>query len=437
MRRELAIAVRAPITWVVAAVSALLVGHGFILSVDLYSASSRSVLASALQAREMDPLAGIVRPTLGGLDLAIALFVPLVAARVLSVDKERRTLGALCLLEGSSDRVVLKKLVAALSAATLSFVAPVVAFVALRAVGGHVDGIETALALAGEGLHVLLIAAVSVAAASWTRTLAQAATLGILISLSSWAIDAADGFAALAWLGGVSAWSVERQLGPFQQGIVSAGSLVWLLAASAGAAVLALTGARFDSSRVQRAAVAVATVLVLGLILFAAAKSHRAYDWSEQRRASLPPAAVDGLRRIAEPLALDVFLDRDDSRRRQLESDVIAKLYLARPDLTVRTPLDERETVAEGQHDLDYGRILIRVGSASKETRSTSRREIVSLIFDAAGKPLPDWSMPAYGGFPFVAEGVRRTTLALVAYFVVPFAFLVTGVFLTRRRSVR
>jgi hypothetical protein len=436
MRRELAIALRAPITWVVAAVSALLVGHGFMLSVDLYSATSRSVLASALQAREMDPLVGIVRPTLGGLDLAISLFVPLVAARVLCVDKERRTFGALCLLEGSSHRIVFEKLVAALSAAALLFVAPVVAFVAFRATGAHFDGIETALALAGEGLHVLLVTVVSVAAASWTRSLAQAATLGIVVSLSSWVIDAAEGYAALAWLGGASAWSIERQLGPFQRGIVSVGSLIWLLAASAAATVLALTGARFDSPRV-RGAVAGVTGLVAGLILSTAAKSHRAYDWSEQRRESLPPAAVDGLRRIAEPLALDVFFDRDDSRRRQFESDVIEKLYLARPDLTVRAPLDERQTVAEGQRDLDYGRIVIHVGSSAKETRSTSRREIVSLIFDAAGTALPDWSMPPYGGFPFVAEGLRRTALALVVYFVLPFTFLAIGVLLTRRRSVR
>jgi hypothetical protein len=70
------------------------------------------------------------------------------------------------------------------------------------------------------------------------------------------------------------------------------------------------------------------SIVLTALLLFAAARSHRAYDWSEQRRASLPPAAVDALRRISQPLALDVILDRDDSRRSQLESDVIAKLYL-------------------------------------------------------------------------------------------------------------
>jgi hypothetical protein len=437
MRRELAIALRARITWLVAAMSTLLIGHGFVLAVDLYTASSRSALASVLQRREMDPLAGVVRPTLGGLDLAITLFVPLVAARILSVEKERRTFGALCLLEGASERVVLKKLTAALAAALLLFVTPIGLFTAFGAIGGHLDAIETGLAVAGEALHVVLVVAVSLAAAAWTRTLAQAAAVAVVVSMTSWAIDAADGFAALAWLGGVSTWSIERQLGPFQRGIVSLGSIAWLVLASVGAIGLALIGARFDLSTARRAALVAVTAGGTALLLSGAASSRRARDWSEQRRASLPPAAVDALRRIDRPIALDVFLDRDDSRRRQLEMDVIAKLYLARPDLVVRTPLDQRETVIEGQHDVDYGRIIVHVGSSSRETRSTSRREIATLIFEAADVRLPDWSMPPYRGFPFVAEGVRRTVLVVLAYLVMPLGLLTTGALFTRRRSVR
>jgi ABC-type transport system involved in multi-copper enzyme maturation permease subunit len=437
MRRELGIALRSRVTWLFASLSALLVGHGFLLAVDLYSAASRSALASSLQTREMDPLAGIVRPTLGGLDLALTLLAPLVAARVLAVEKERGTFGALCLLEGSADRVVLKKLVAALAATGLSFVAPLAAFIAFRAAGAHLDAIETGLALAGEALHLVLVVSVSIAAAAWTRTLAQAASLGVVVSVTSWAIDAAEGFAALAWLGGASAWSIERHLAPFQRGVVSLGSLAWLVVATAGAVALAITGARFDWSPLRRAAVTGATIVATGVLLVTVARSRRAYDWTEQRRASLPPAAVDGLRRIPQSIALDVYLDRDDSRRRELESDVVAKLYLARPDVTVRVPLDDRTAVAEAERDPEYGRIVVRVGSSSRETRSTSRREIVSLVFEAAGMPLPVWSAPTYNGFPFVADGARRGMLGLFAYFIVPFGLLTTGAVLTRRRSAR
>src|SRR5207245_2713352 len=105
---------------------------------------------------------------------------------------------------------------------------------------------ETALAVGGEVLRLGLVTAVSVAASAWTSTLAQATALGVLASLTSWAIDAADGFAALAWLGEASSWSIDHRLEPFQRGILSVGSITWLGAATCGAVALALVGALFD-----------------------------------------------------------------------------------------------------------------------------------------------------------------------------------------------
>lgn len=437
MRRELGIAIGARVTWFVAALSALLVGHGFVLALDVYSASSRSALASTLQAREMDPLAGIVRPTLGAAELAVALLVPLVACRGLAIEKERGTWGALCLLEGSSGRVLVKKLAAAFVAASLVPVAPAAVFVAYGLAGGHLDVLETAWATAGEVLHVGLVAALSVAAAAWTGTLAHAVALGIGVSVASWAVDAAEGFAALAWLGGASAWSIERQLAPFQRGIASLGALAWLAAATSGASVLAFVGCRFDLRRGLRMALAGAGLILVMLLLAFTARVRRGYDWSEQRRASLPPAVVSGLRALSGTLGLDVHLDRDDSRRRQLERDVVSKLHLARPDLVLRTPLDEEPAAGTSAHRVAYGKVVVRAGASSRETRSTSRREIVMLFFDAANVPVPGMDQPVYAGYPFVAEGNRRTVLMLVAYVFVPAGLLAIGGAVTRRRSVR
>lgn len=437
MRRELGVAFGARLTWLVAAAGALVVGHAFILAVDIFSAASRSAFSSALQAREMDPLLGIVRPTLGGANLVVAVFGPLVAARVLSVEKERRTFGALCLLEGSSSIVVAKKLMAAYGAAMLLLFAPVVLFLAYALEGGRFDGIETTLAVGSEALHVALVTAVSVAASAWAPTLAQAAAIGVLASLSSWAIDAADGFAALAWLGGAHAWSIDHRLESFQRGILSLGSLVWFVAAICGAVALALVGARFDLSRAKRAALAAGAVGVTCLLLMTAGQSRRGYDWSEQRRASLPPDVVAALRGAAQPIAVDVYLDRDDSRRRQIETDVLAKLLLARPDVVVRTPLDVARPELAARHDSVYGKIVVRVGGATRETRSTSRREIATLVMEAAGIVPPDWSPPEYSGHPHVVEGGRRAALAAFAYALLPVTFIAIGVHVARRRSVR
>jgi hypothetical protein len=437
MRRELAIALRAPVTWAVAALSALLIGHGFVLALDLYSASSRSALLSRLQMREMDPLAGIVRPTLGGLDLAISVLVPLIAVRALAVEKERRTFGALCLQAGSAHWVVAKKLLASLAATAPVLACPALLGAAFMAGGGRLDVIESGVALLGEGLHLMLAVAIGTLAAAWTRTLAQAATLALVLSLSAWAIDASDGFAALAWLGGASSWSVERQLAPFQRGVLSVGSLAWLLIAVAGSLALAFIGVQFRVSRRRRGLLGTVVCIAAALGLGNVSAWRRAYDWSEARRQSLPPAAVAGLRALHEPIAIELFFDRDDSRRKQLESDVLAKLLLARPEIAIRTPLDEDPTRAAAQRDETYGRIVLHVGARSRETRSTSRREITTLLFEAASLAPPNWEQPLYPGHPALVEGSTRTLLLIFAYAALPLSLLVLGFLLTRRRVMR
>lgn len=435
-RRELAIAFRARVTWIAAAVGALVVGHGFVLAVDLYSAASRAALESVLMRRELDPLAGVVRPTLGGCQLAVAVLVPVVAARVLAVEKERNTFGALALAAGSPGRVALAKIVTATGAASLVLVGPVVLFLLFLAVGGRLDGPEVAIALAGHVLHVGLVATASVAAAAWTRSVAQATTLAIVLSLASWAIEAGEGFAALAWLGPLESAGVSRQLAPFEAGVVRVGALLWFAVTTAVAVAAAWLGARFDLGARARGLGALALTVVAAVAVLLTTRVQRAYDWTELARASLPPAAVTELRALDKPIALEVWLDRDDARRKQLERDTLAKLLLARPDIQITMPLDHHDAPV-ATHDAIYGRIVIHVGAEVRETRSASRREVVTLIFEATGRPLPDWSQPAYPGYPVVIDGWRRTLVRSVAYLGLPGLFVTLAWRTGRRRRRR
>jgi hypothetical protein len=143
---------------------------------------------------------------------------------------------------------------------------------------------------------------------------------------------------------------------------------------------------------------------------------------------------VRGLRALRGPISIEVWLDRDDSRRRQVESDVLAKLRLARSDVEITTPLDAREAPTEGARDDGYGRLVVRVGDRRTQTWSTSRREIVALIFETAGSALPEWRQPGYPGYPrVIAGGARRAALG-VAYLGVPVLFLAVGFVVTRSR---
>jgi hypothetical protein len=146
---------------------------------------------------------------------------------------------------------------------------------------------------------------------------------------------------------------------------------------------------------------------------------------------------VTALRAVEPPLSMTVYLDRDDSRRRQLESDLIAKLVLARPDASVAFPLDAREHAATVERDESYGRIIVRVGGETRETRSTSRKELTTLVLEAAGVANPDWTMPPYPGFPFVLDGSTRRLVGFVAYAVLPLSLLAIGLALSRRRTER
>lgn len=430
--RELALVFRSRVTWVAAALGALLVGHGFILAVDIFSSASRSALAGTLMRREMDPLAGIVRPTVGGAELALALLAPLVASRVLAIEKERRSFRPLALAEGSIPRVLMTKLVAA-AAGCLLFTLPVlVSLTSFVALGGQLDLVEILPVLLGHVLYLVLVVAVSMAAAAWTETAALAATVVILFSVASWALDAAEGFAALAWLGPIARWSLASRLVPFDRGLVSVEALLALVTTAAGAIAAALVGVRFDWSAQRRLFGAALVIGLTALVLAGATQARRTYDVTEERRASLPPDTVTALRALDEPLAIEVWLDAEDSRRRQVDSDVLSKLRLARGDIQITFPLDARGQVASGDHDDRYGVLVLHAGRGSRETRSTSRREIVILLFEAAGRGLPPWTQPEYPGHPAVIEGTRRTLAGVFAYGVVPGLLLLAGAVLTR-----
>jgi hypothetical protein len=373
---------------------------------------------------------------LGGVQLAASLLIPLIAARGLSIERERHSYAALALAAGGTSRVVAAKTLAAAAAASLMLL-PVLALLALfGALGGHVAAPETSVAVLGHWLYGLAIAAASVAAAAATRTFAQAAMLAIALTLGSWAIDAGEGFAALAWLARFEWTSVAERLHAFEEGLVSAGAFGWLISLAAGALAIAFSAARI-ASVAERAAQTLPLLALTLVALWMFGNLRWAYDASEQQRVSLPPAVMKALRKLERPIRIEVWLDRDDGRRAQLERDTLAKLRLARPDLQLVTPLDGRDRPEEGVRDDAYGRILVRVGNATRQTRSTSRRELTTLLFEAAGQPLPGWSQAQYAGYPLVIERSARTLAAATAYALLPGILLVSGWFATqvRRRT--
>ena len=108
--------------------------------------------------------------------------------------------------------------------------------------------------------------------------------------------------------------------------------------------------------------------------------------------------------------------------------------------MPIRMPLDEVAEVAEGQHGGDegqYGRIVVQAGGTARETRSSSAREIVAMIFGAASVEMPAWAPLPYPGFPVVTSGARRWGLGLLAYVGLPTCLVLIGLALTHGRTTR
>src|SRR5206468_1051361 len=112
---------------------------------------------------------------------------------------------------------------------------------------------------------------------------------------ASWAIDASEGFAALAWLGRALDLSFGAQLAPLERGTLVLASVAFLAVVTALAVALACVGARFDLPRVRRASLALGVLLLGAVSLSAASRIRARWDLTASRRASLPPASVVAL----------------------------------------------------------------------------------------------------------------------------------------------
>jgi hypothetical protein len=424
MRRELAIVLAAPVTWAIAAAIAFIAGHSFVLGLDIFSGASQPAADGTLMNRGLEPLAGIVAPTLGGVDFCVTLLGAVVVVRAIAVDRERRTLHATLLHRGAVASLLGRKWTAACAGLALALAAPGLLVAGWLVVGGHLGAAETAVAFAGTGLHLVVVAAIGCAAAAWTRTFGAAVAVALAVCIGSWIVDGVAEFAALSWLAPLAGWSLSPHLRPFQDGVLAVGDVGWLAMVAASSLAVAYFGLRVDLPGPRRAA---GLALVVGIALASLVgldHYERGWDLSQSRRSSLPDATVSALHEIEGPIVIDVWLDREDGRRHHVERDALARLRLAVDDVIVRFPLDDAPHARPTIRDEDYGLIAITVGTTTLSTRSTARRELTTLTLEAAGAAVPPWHDPAYEGHPFAVSAAVRRLLMLVAYLGIPLALL-------------
>lgn len=391
--------------WVLLAVLSLLVGLSYAQAVGLYAEASRAVARSPAMAAGLVPLEGVLVPTFGGLYLGLTLLFPFVAIR--QVARERGE-GMLPLL--LQTRVPLwvwlaAKLLALGLATALVLLIPISALGFWLAAGGHVAVAETAALILGYGLYALAITGLAYLAAALMDSAAGAAILTLSATLGAWALD----FAAAGergWVHALGQASITAVLRRFESGLVTLADVAGLLAAGlAGVAAAALClRPRPWSARLVGVGLVLATALVAGWLV---AASGQSWDASENRRHSYAPAETAALAGITAPLTVTVHLAPEDPRLADLERNVLGKLARVMPEMETR--IVAAGGVFDHQTEDHYGLIEFDLaaqgGMRHAETRSTSPREILPLIFGLAGVvPAAGSSASAYPGYPLVAD---------------------------------
>jgi hypothetical protein len=378
-----------------------LIGFSFVEAVSLYSEASSAAQQSPAAAATLSPFDGILVPTFGSFYVAVTLLFPFVAIRVLGQEKESGALRLLVQLPYRSSTLVLVKLATILAAWAAASIPVLSTLLIWALLGGHLGASETANLLFGHSLYGLLVGAISLFAATISDSSATAAIVALATTIGSWVLDF-----TLAGRPGLSAWvaqlSLTQTLHSFEQGLLSAGLVLGMVAVIGGLAALSTVWLPLGTRTRVKFARSVPCVLAMIVALGVAAQIRASVDVTEDRRNSFSPADQKLLATLRLPLVVTVNLAPEDPRYIDLRRNVLGKLERAMPNVSIALAGDRKDQA--GQSDA-YGQIEYVYGGRSDVSRSTSPREILPLLYALAGtKPPAPNPGPEYPGYPLVAN---------------------------------
>jgi ABC-2 type transport system permease protein len=398
--------------WIMLLILCPLVGYSFFQAVALYGEASSAAQDSPALASSLSPLDGVLVPTFGGLYLVATLLFPFVAIRTLGREKESGALALLVQLPYRVPTLILAKMAAIFGAWLGAVICAASALAVWLALHGHLYVPETLNLVIGHLLYGLLVGAIALFSASISESAATAAIITLAFSIGSWVLDF-----ALAGQPGVLGWisrlSLTQTLRGFEQGLLSAGLVLGIVAAIGGFAALAAVWLHPGVPVSTKVIRSVACVAIAAAVIALSTQVPLSVDVTEDRRNSFPAADQRALADLREPLIITIHLAPEDPRYADLRRNVLAKLERAMPRVTVRLATGSQSVVGSAS-DEAYGEIEYSYAGRLDRSRSTSPREILPLIYTLAGRPVPE-PIPRqeYPGYPLRADG----SLALAWFF--------------------
>jgi ABC-2 type transport system permease protein len=389
--------------WILLLLLCPLVGYSFFQATALYGEASAAARDAPAMASGLSPLDGVLVPTLGAFYVAITLLFPFVAIRVLGHEKETGALNLLVQLPYRTATLIAAKM-AAIAAAWLIALIPALSTLALwEMLGGHLSAPETIDLLVGHLLYGLLVGSIALFSAAISDSAATAAIITLSFTIGSWVLDfALAGQPGV--LGSLSRLSLTQTLRTFEQGTLSAGLVVGIAAAIAGFCVLAVIWLHPGVPPRAKLARSLACAAGMAALLVVAAQIRLSADVAEDRRNSFPAADQRELATLRQPLVITVHLAPEDPRYTDLRRNVLAKLERVVPHVSIRLA-SGTQTVVGSSSDESYGEVEYSYGGRSVKSRSTSHREVLPILYELAGRPIPrPIAGEEYPGYPLVAE---------------------------------
>ena len=394
--------------WTLLLILAPLVGFSFLQAAYVYGEVSKSAERVPALTHSLSPLDGIEGPTFGALYLANTFLLPFVAIRMIGGDKQSGGIKLLLQLPIGTGHLVGLKFAALLMGWALALAETLSAIVVWVALGGHVYLPELLSVIVGHALYALVISGVAFVAAALTETSATAAIVALAFTLSGWVLDFAGG-TQVGPVRALAAFTPGSSLRSLERGLLGSPQVLALLVP--GIALLALAAVWLPSgvTRARKAIVSLGVIGVAALGLIVGTQFPAYADLSEDRRNSFNPSEEQALRRLDHELRITVNLAPSDSRLKDLDRRVLSKLRQVVPHLSV-SYIEAGATPLFGAGvDDKYGVTSFDYGGRHAETRATTAREILSVIFGLAEAQVqPEPPSAFYRGYPLVADA--RTT---------------------------
>ena len=401
LRKELWELLAGRALWAMLLLVCPLIGYSYFQAVSLYGEASAAGQQSPVLATSLSPLDGIFVPTFGAAYVAVTLLFPFVAIRALGHEKETGALRLLVQLPYRISTLIGAKFAAVLAAWLIVSIPVLSSLVIWKLSGGHLSVAETSNLVAGHLLYGLLVGAIALFAAAISQSSATAAILTLAFTIGSWVLDftiaGQPGF--LEWIARLSLTQVLR---PFEQGLLSVGVVVGVVAAICGFAALAGVWLPPGYSVRTKIVGSITCVVTVALVVLIASRIGFGVDVTEDRRNSFSVADERALASLTEPVVLTVHLAPEDPRYQDLRRNVLAKLQRVMSNVTIRLASGRQSFARTG--DDRYGEIEIAYGSRSDTTRSTSPREILPMLYALADVE-PPVQIPGgdYPGYPLIA----------------------------------